>query len=370
MTEYEISYAGRVSTGSLDSGPVEFEVVSEFAPDHLALRDPEMEQRVRDALQMRGMESIGDEDEKVEVKNEDTYESGIKMYKFSSPGPTHDLRSMLMRFVDGKNQEEADVYMPTLKLLEELPVDLCFDVEIQLLDTGASMEGRAVTILRNRNFGESLYPKDLPRFLVGREGIFPMRVLLTPSRSTALTNLNVTEYYAGVSIQSEIMRAKIVRYRVSEASPTVLRLRVMFEELVGWGGSRTSRQARRSALEKGITRDVFSQIKGLSSLNPGVRAEAAERCATAESALTFPLLVELLGDLTVLEPTGPAKRGDFSGDIRFEPGSPAEAAMRALLKIGAPAVPALTEAMRHVNPEVRWRAEQVLGEIEERRSGG
>ena len=330
-TEYEIAYQGRVIKGKVESGPVTFEVGPSSSPDLLAAPpDPELERQVRDSLGI------------TEVNEQTRYASRFHVLDPWEP-------QTYWREHDG--HEEVGLHVPLWQLTEPLPVDLSLDVEFHVEHTGEVLRGDPLVVLKNRKQGGHFYPNDTRAFTAGREGFVPLRIVLKPSRAQALSTLEVTQYYNGPPITSEVVRAKVDRYRESEANAVVLRLREMHMEVTGLKRSTASPEELKRILAGGINENeqVYLAIENMTALNPHTRRLGASSLAfpsglPVEPALPF--LVELLGDPDVALPTTPAGE-----------------AARALAAIGTPAIPPLVGALKHENPEVRQRAAYALNDM-------
>ena len=327
-TEYIITYQGRhVTKGTINSGPVTFEFVPASTPDHLAApQDPKLDSQVRDALQL------------AEIREPKSKWAGL--YD-RSRNPQTSWRARGSR-------SEVALRLPVWDLNVPLPVDLAFEVEFHLLDAGEIHRGDSIVAVKdNKNLGYFSLRETRP-FIEGREGEVPLRVVLKPSRGLALSNLNVTEYYNGPEITSEVLSIQIHRFNESEASPAVLSVRKIFKEFTGLDEPTMRVDAKKKVLARtGIDEQMFYKIEGMASLNPYRRENAVWgrlNIPAGDVTPALPFLIELLGDPAWVMPNGIAGK-----------------AAETLTYIGEPAIPPLVSALKHQNPDVRRRAASTLG---------
>ena len=178
VTEYKFVRNDRTYTGRARSQTYEFEMVSADTPNDLvAPSDPKIDQLVRKAFQFS------------ETREE--------------------VREGAIRIRTGDFSPEY----PCWKLTRDLPVDLCFEVEFHVQQTGKVFEGNPLVVLKG-NKGEGYFrPRRrlVSEFANGQEGFIPIKLVLKPSRAMALTDPRVTQYYPG-TITSEVLRAKAVHH--------------------------------------------------------------------------------------------------------------------------------------------------------------
>ncbi len=182
-TDYEITHHGLTFAGTLHSEPVMIEIGAPSLADELAApASQELEQEVRHALKISSFESMS----------------------FDGDSPSGDQPNVIFLGPVGAGTR---LHLPNWKLTEALPVDLCFDVSFQVEESGEIFAGYPLIVLKN-TIGEAyLSPLDLRAFAAGRTDAVPVRILLTPSRALALTDLNVTQYYNGTTITSDVVEA-------------------------------------------------------------------------------------------------------------------------------------------------------------------
>jgi beta-lactamase regulating signal transducer with metallopeptidase domain len=182
-TDYEITHHGLTFAGTLHSEPVMIEIGAPSLADELAApASQELEQEVRHALKISSFENMS----------------------FDGDSPSGDQPNVIFLGPVGAGTR---LHLPNWKLTEALPVDLCFDVSFQVEESGEIFAGYPLIVLKN-TIGEAyLSPLDLRAFAAGRTDAVPVRILLTPSRALALTDLNVTQYYNGTTITSDVVEA-------------------------------------------------------------------------------------------------------------------------------------------------------------------
>ena len=329
-TDYTVSHEGVVvATGILDSGRVPFEIVSAETPDPLAApQDPKRDQRVRAALEITEIRI---------AKSVDVQFYG--RYLWPNSGSTAP---------DGK--EAAAIRLPVWELTAPLPVDLLFDVEFHVEDTGEIYEADPLVQLKGRKRRGFFSLRDTHSFWTDRVGSVPLRIVLKPSRARALSNLGVTQYYNGPVITSQVMNAEIFRYNESDASPGLLRARHLFSELMGTEKRTGWRSVKERMLARGIDQRMYYALNSMTSLNPYRRESGIwGRYSSPEGDVTpaLPILIELLGDT---EYPSAGKAG------------------AALANIGEVAIVPLVNALKHEDAGVRRGAAYALGSMANERT--
>ena len=105
-------------------------------------------------------------------------------------------------------------HLPSFNLAKPLPVDLCFEVTMKVEGRRESYPAGQLLILRGDTSCTHFDLRQESFFLLnrkGRSGLVPVRFVLQPSRSIALTNPKVTGYYPRV-ITTGVMRLKLSRH--------------------------------------------------------------------------------------------------------------------------------------------------------------
>ena len=126
------------------------------------------------------------------------------------------------------------LHSPFLHVSEPLPIDLCFNVEFQIVETGELLQGDPLVIPKGRKGYFSLSPDNRFKLATLREGFIPLKVVLTPSRATALSDPRVTQYFNG-TLTSPVLRAKTYWFLQASAAPWLVELQAMAEDLKGQG---------------------------------------------------------------------------------------------------------------------------------------
>jgi hypothetical protein len=172
-------------------------MVAADTPNNLvAPQDPEVDRLLRDALQFSEIRRGGGEQIRLDADGD--------LWGESDPWEPQ----ITWRSGDGRS---ASLHMPLWKLTRELPVDLCFAVEIHVGQTGEVYEGYPLVVLAGRQTQGYFSPREsVSNFAQGQEGLVPLKIVLKPSRAVALTNTEVTQYFPG-TITSQVLRAKVVR---------------------------------------------------------------------------------------------------------------------------------------------------------------
>lgn len=194
LTEYKFVRDGRTCTGRMESQKYEFEIVPAETPDDLvAPNDTQVDELVRKSFQF------------LEIR----HSLGGPLINQTRPlGPEEDPWEPQITWESGTG-ESGGLHMPLWRLTAELPVDLCFEVEIHLQQTGKVFEGDPLVVPKGMKTEGYFFPRQsVSEFARGREGFIPLKLVLKPSRAMALTDTRVTRYYPG-RITSEVLRAKV-----------------------------------------------------------------------------------------------------------------------------------------------------------------
>ncbi|MHC4645166.1 MAG: leucine-rich repeat domain-containing protein [Planctomycetota bacterium] len=311
VTEYEVTYKDRTYTGTVRSQPATFEIVSPYRAENLAApHDPELDELVRRAFKP----AVSDLEEEY-------------------AGPQHTVRRT------GSDDEYA-IRLPTYKVSEALPVDLCFKVEFHIEETGAVVEGDAIVICKGEKRGGYFSPHHSYDFATLKEGLITFKAVLKPSADLALSYTQVTQYYNG-TLTLGPMSAVTYWFKADRAKPWERELKTMFKE---------------SKHKDEVDKQVFYRIQQLCSLNPYVRAHGAVGIGQQRDkdiTPAIPFLIKLLaGTETELESRA------------------AERAEETLTTIGGPAVRPLIAALKDESPDVRESAAYILGSIADVRAAG
>lgn len=320
VTQYEGQYKGWKFTGNVRSEKYYFQIVRADTPDHLAApRDPELDRLVHESLHIMEAEEPIIINRAPSLWEPDPWEPQITWEK-----------------PDGT---ESDIHVPVWKLTRQLPVDLCFDVEFHLEETGEVYKGDPMVVLKGSKHSGYFSMHYVTEFASGRDGFIPVRIILKPSRATALSHTTVTQYYTG-SITSDVVRVKVNHYPAQAKQLWLRQMQLQFEAL-----------KRESATDP----TVLCIIEGLVSTNPRKRFETARSLTSSEKhKLTpaIPFLIQLLGD----------NKGSFPGR------SPVHAALFVLKRIGKPAVEPLIASLNEENANIRASSAMALGLIADTRA--
>lgn len=309
VTDYEVTYKERTYKGTTKSEPATFEIVSAYALNELAAPyDAEVDELVRRAFQ---------------IEDADCSEQ--------SGGPRSSVRRI-------GSSDEYGLCMPVYKLLEPLPVDLCFEVELHLDETGEVLEGDRIVVIEGDTHGGEFAAHDQIAFAKITEGFIPLRIVLKPSYDVAIGNTRVTQYYNG-ALASGLLQARTYWFQLESAKPWVKELAAMHQEL---------------KQEDKIGKQVRYQIRDLASVNPYKRARSALALGQMRDKDITPAIPFLIALLAGTET-----------DLEIKA---AERAEQTLVAIGAPAVEPVIATLKSENPYVREAAAYILGSIGDRRA--
>ena len=193
ITEYQISYRDKVFKNQVKSEEYYFEIVPAEEMDTLAVEPNEAVQKlVTEAFEIAEVHP--------------NYNQVYGPYKDPwdpQGGLTFDKKKIAY-------------HVPVWRVKKKLPIDLCFQVDFKLEDTGEVVYADAICLIRGKtkdwgHFG----PGDIPDIAISRDGFVPIRVILKPSKGIAHGNTKVTGYY-NKQIVSEVMRVKIVHRELPE----------------------------------------------------------------------------------------------------------------------------------------------------------
>jgi hypothetical protein len=199
LLEYEFTHHGTKHTGWIKSPEFSFEMVHAAAPDDLiAPPDPQVDQLVRDSLHIAETQKALDNWPSSQgiSRDDPNSESWGFQYLWESPkGKTHKW------------------HLPVWRVSRPLPIDLCFEVQIQDVKTGKTYEADPVIVPRGKVVSAHFRPLGaIEHFGLTESGLVWVRILLKPSRILALDSLEIERYYSG-SITTGVLRIKVLRPR-------------------------------------------------------------------------------------------------------------------------------------------------------------
>lgn len=319
VTEYELKHEGRIIKGRAESPVFTFEIVRELAPP--TPTTPHTEEQGNAVRNGTGFI----ESRRFNEKEIDSYSYYPTLSEPWCPSSTI--------YPNGSGDIYA-VHFPYFSKFNTVPVELSFDVEIELVDTGEILEGKPIFAGKN-TFGDfPLEPKDWKSIIFDEEGFVRLKATLTPAKPATSAQNETRQYYNG-SFESPVMRAKLFRFSEETAPAWLKTLRDEVEHFKQEG------EASKSAI--GFSEDM-------ASLNPFKRARAAHICKRTltpeEMMKVFPFLIALLHDTDadMLHP-------------------PAEWAQKSIASIGEPAIEPLIAVLAHNDSTVRAGAVATLGRI-------
>ncbi len=242
-------------------------------------------------------------------------------------------------------EEEFALHMPLWELTEPVPVDLCFTVEFKVLESGEVFAGESIVIPKGKKTNGYFSPQDAHRFGKKYIGFVPLTIMLKSFRPKEPEYSKLTKIWQGTLV-SEALRAKSYQFKASEAPAVVRELRSMLSKLAGIdANTATSTEVYKAMQAKGVKEQTSYHIYSMTSLNP-YRRKTGASVSWSDSLEGIPFLVKLLEDTDSL-PINP----------------PARTAVRSLMKIGQPAVPALIRTLKHEDPAIRVQVVRMLNHM-------
>lgn len=187
ITEYQISYRDKIFKDQVKSEEYYFEIVPVEEIDTLAKEPDEAVQKlVTEAFEIA----------EIQPNYNQMYGHGVDPWE-----PQGELTYYGKRIAH---------HVPVWRVKKKLPIDLCFQVDFKLEDTGEVVYADSICLLKGKtrdwtHFG----PGGIPDIAISRTGFVPIRVILKPSRAIAYGNTKVTGYY-NRQIVSKVMRIKII----------------------------------------------------------------------------------------------------------------------------------------------------------------
>lgn len=190
IVEYAFTHQGTRVQGQLRSADYSFETLPASAPDDLiASANSIVAQQVRNTLRFLDRDPTRDE---------------------LFLGQDHMVDPWTPQVSWKEKGTKTAVRVPTWKVDQPLPVDLCFESEVLDLQSGITYPAEPVILKQGKSAYGYLCPRDIQTFARNRSGFIDVQVRLTPSRAQALTDPAVTSYFPG-TITSGTLRMKITR---------------------------------------------------------------------------------------------------------------------------------------------------------------
>jgi hypothetical protein len=191
--EYTFTHRGEKHTGRIRSRDFTFTMVAADTPDDLiAPKDAQTDRLVRKSFRF--------------VQKEAELHRPREMRRFDLV-PVEDPRRPQVTW-EGPGGKQCGLSTPYWKADSALPVDLCFEVTLYDQKTGKVYPCDPLILRRGQALMGYIYPRDVRSFARGRSGDVPVKVVLTPSRKTALSTTDVARYWPG-SITSEVLTIRV-----------------------------------------------------------------------------------------------------------------------------------------------------------------
>lgn len=263
VTEYELNHNGVIIKGKAESPELTFEIVRRKASRKYATpHDRAQGKAVRNASSFIETRDVVTTQEDLSPRNSEPWK----------PGNT-------MQFKGSDNIYAG--HFPFFRVSEGLPVDLSFEVEIELVDTGEILEGAPIFVRKGSMGHRRLEPKDLQSFFLSREGYVSLKATLTPKMPDSPSQNN----YYNDSFESPVVRAKVYRFLEDTAPPWLTTLR---------------EEAKQFKREGEASEIAIAFVQSMASLDSFQRARAVFDCKrklTSEEMMTaLPFLIALLQD--------------------------------------------------------------------------
>ncbi len=191
--EYEFSHRGAIQKGEIRSKPYVFNVVDKDAPDDLAAHPSRrVRKAVRAALEV--------------AETEDAFQPRAQL-EFLGNGDRPDPWQPQVKWNAGGGHA-GDMHLPVWRVSRELPVDLCFEVEIRDVKTGEVFPAFSLIVPKGKTASGFFCPREPQKLAQGRSGLVPVEIALRPSRGMALSCIEITNYYPH-TITTGVLNVKV-----------------------------------------------------------------------------------------------------------------------------------------------------------------
>lgn len=326
ITAYTISHRDNTYTGKVASDVVSFQIVgTKHARNLAAPDDPSLTASVHGAFRISEVRDPNDRDSVLGGFSGYLWKPQNSAYRRGDP-------------------DEFAVHMPIYSLTKALPVDLCFDVDVIVGQTGQVYKGEPFVIEKGRK-GELGYfgldSTDMFDFVQTHQGFVPVRIRLTPSRTRAFSDRRVKKYFPG-TLTSQPLRVKSYWFRYDHAQPWERDLKDMYDDYQGL---------------KKTNRGCYYRALSLTSLNPYRRNRGARGMdlMPPDEAKDYAPIVACLIKLL----------GHTDTDLNAETSLFAEGA---LVRVGPFRIELLVQALQGVDPAMRELVAGILGRIDHPRA--
>ncbi len=192
---YEYSLHGEKRSGQVSSSDFAFEIVPSVTNELAVVPSPQLDALVLSNLRFAETEEFFDSPWRRRMLTENTDSDAWDPTETYSEGGA-----------------EYRLHLPAWRLIKPLPVDLCFEVTMQVEGRRDSYHAGQLVVLRGETFGTYFTLREESRFIAtsqkNRWTLVPVRFVLKPSRTVALTDPGVTGYYSH-TLTTGVMRLKI-----------------------------------------------------------------------------------------------------------------------------------------------------------------
>lgn len=187
VTDYEFQQGSEKYIGTIETERT-FEIVRELSDSLQGPHDPVIEKHVRKSIQI------------VEATKTTTW--GTRGWQPQ------------MRWAGNETIKPGSLHTPSWSVTQPLPVDLCFQAELRLEQSDDSIACSEIVVLAGKTSSFYFHPLNsisssaLLRKYADEQGFVKVRVILTPSRSVAISDPRIRQYF-GSRITSDVVRVRV-----------------------------------------------------------------------------------------------------------------------------------------------------------------
>ena len=196
ISTYRYEYGDRTFSGRFESPEQRFVVSDDQTDELLAPSDAELTDAVTESFQLA--------ESSLNFQNPEKW--GNDIYYTWHP------HTVWNRKQEGENETWDGLHSAVWRTRKPLPVDLCFDVALEIEKTGEVLAGEQLFALHGEREYGCVLPADPqdPRLreAADEEGYVRVHAILTPSRSLAYSRAEVSRYF-GQPIRSGVFRLRL-----------------------------------------------------------------------------------------------------------------------------------------------------------------